>query len=161
LPQTLLGKTYTHVRNLSGKVDRVDYFGGATFATNENSDKQNGISLGSYVNINFKGEVDDRDGFEQFVLKTDLYRHEYGHTFDSHIFGLSYLLAIGVPSIISASSSSQINGEPRGVTTHKFRWYEMGANKHAARYFKKYYGVDWNKRYRNGTIETYYPRKKR
>jgi hypothetical protein len=131
LPQTLLGKTYTHVRNLSGKVDRVDYFGGATFATNENSDKQNGISLGSYININFKDEIDDRYGFEQFVLETDLYRHEYGHTFDSHIFGLSYLLAIGVPSLVSVM----------GERDHDNFWTEKRADRHAERYFRKHYGI--------------------
>jgi hypothetical protein len=37
----------------------------------------------------------------------------------------------------------------------------MNANKHAAYYFGKYYGVDWYTRFLRGTFETYYPRKKR
>jgi hypothetical protein len=36
-PQTFAGVTYSHLRNLSGRVDRVDYLGGATFVTDENS----------------------------------------------------------------------------------------------------------------------------
>jgi hypothetical protein len=65
--------------------------------------------------------------------------HEYGHTFDSQLFGLSYLFAIGIPSASGA------------------RWTEIRANKHASEYFKKYHGVDWNRPYSDGTIETYYP----
>ncbi len=37
LPQTIVGNGYSHTRNVWGAVDRVDYLGGATFATNENS----------------------------------------------------------------------------------------------------------------------------
>ncbi len=43
--------------------------------------------------------------------------HEYGHTFDSQIFGWSYLLAIGIPSITGAE------------------WTERRADRHAERYF--------------------------
>ena len=39
LPQTIFGNAYSHTRNVWGAVDRVDYLGGATFVTNENSKK--------------------------------------------------------------------------------------------------------------------------
>lgn len=87
--------------------------------------------------------------------------HEYGHTFDSQIFGLSYLFGVGLPSAISAAGAKHVNGEASGVSTHDFRWYEMRANRHAARYFGRYYGVDWDTPYREGTYETYYPRWRR
>jgi len=153
LPQTLLGKGYSHLRNMTGNVDRVDYFGGATFVTNTNQDSRWGVTLGSYINISI---TDDIEGdFEDRVISDPLFMHEYGHTFDSQIFGLSYLFVIGMPSLVSASNATQVDGEPYGVTTHDFRWYEMRANKHASRYFKKYYGVDWD------MYEIFYPLRRR
>ena len=64
-------------------------------------------------------------------------RYEYGHSFDSRIFGLSYLFVIGAPSLYSAATSQRIDDY---TTTHSFRWYEVRANRHA----KKYFGVTWD-----------------
>lgn len=157
--QTWTGYNYTQIRNTAGKVDRVDYLGGATFATNEKAGYRDGISLGNYININISDKI--IGDFGQRVLSDPLFMHEYGHTFDSQIFGPSYLFAVGIPSVISASHSSQVPGEQVGVTTHDFFWTEMRANRHAESYFNKHYGVDWLSLYRSGTIETYYPRKRR
>jgi hypothetical protein len=60
--------------------------------------------------------------------------HEYGHTIDSRVLGISYLLAIGAPSIISADKH---DGQ------HYKYWSETRANRQAAKYFKDY-GVDWD-----------------
>jgi hypothetical protein len=68
-------------------------------------------------------------------MKNKIYMHEYGHTIDSRLFGLSYLFAIGIPSAISA-------GKHDG--SHHSYWTETRANRRAARYFGKYYRVDWN-----------------
>ncbi|MFH0757880.1 MAG: RHS repeat-associated core domain-containing protein [Bacteroidota bacterium] len=87
--QTELGRTYTHARNMFGHVDRVDYFGGATFSTRENQSGRNGISIGNYININTDDEIEGE--FENHVISDPLYMHEYGHTFDSRSFGMSYL----------------------------------------------------------------------
>ena len=88
--------------------------------------------------------------------------HEYGHYIQSQVFGLSYLFAVGVPSLISASGASQVSGEPRGVSTHDFRWYERQANRNAARYFRRHFEVDWNTEpWRGWTYETFYPRQNR
>jgi RHS repeat-associated protein len=163
--QTELGRTYTHARNMVGDVDRVDYFGGATFATKENYTNKygfpssNGISIGNYINISIGDEI--AGDCESYVISNPLYMHEYGHTFDSRSFGMSYLFFVGLPSLISAGSAEQVTDEISGVSTHDFKWYEMNANKHAAYYFGKYYGVDWYTRFLRGTFETYYPRKKR
>ena len=57
----------------------------------------------------------------------------------------SYLFAIGLPSAISASRESGGNS-PEGFATydHSYYWAETRANKNAADYFGKYYGVNWN-----------------
>lgn len=157
--QTWTGYNYTQIRNTAGRVDRVDYLGGATFATNENAGYRDGISLGNYININISDGI--TGDFEQRVISDPLFMHEYGHTFDSQIFGPAYLFAVGIPSANSASKASQVPGEPAGVSTHDFFWTEMRANRHAERYFSKHYDVNWLTLYRSGTIETYYPRRRR
>lgn len=75
-----------------GAVDRVDYLGGATFVTNENSGKSNGVTIGIQININIEDEI--TGNFDDYVVSHPLYMHEYGHTIDSQIFGFSYLFAI-------------------------------------------------------------------
>jgi RHS repeat-associated protein len=148
IPQSLIGQSYTQVRNISGNVDRVDYLGGATFATNENSDKRNGISIGNYININIRDEI--TGNFQDRVLSDPLFMHEYGHTIDSRAFGLSYLFAIGIPSIISAA----------GGGDHSKYWTERRANRRAKSYFGKYYCIDWNTAispYYTGVFEDNYP----
>ncbi|MFV0291026.1 MAG: hypothetical protein ACK5IJ_09085, partial [Mangrovibacterium sp.] len=59
--------------------------------------------------------------------------HEYGHSFDSRRYGLSYLFAIGIPSVRSAANSTN--------NSHRSFWTEKRANRDAANYFGKYYGV--------------------
>ena len=63
-----------------------------------------------------------------------MYMHEYGHTIDSRNFGITYLLAIGLPSVISAA----------GTGDHSIFYTELLANKHAEKYFSKWYNVKWN-----------------
>jgi len=113
LPQTVAGNTYSHLRNMTGNVSRVDYLGGATFVTQENQDSRWGVTLGSYININIKDEIEG--SFEDRVISDPLFMHEYGHIIDSQIFGVSYLFAVSVPSIISASNAAQVKGEPSGL----------------------------------------------
>jgi hypothetical protein len=72
--------------------------------------------------------------FDDYVLSNPMYMHEYGHTIDSRAFGLSYLFAIGIPSIFSAS----------GREGHFIYWTETRANRHAEKYFGKRFNVNWN-----------------
>jgi RHS repeat-associated protein len=131
--QSVVGQGYTQIRNMAGNVDRVDYLGGATFATNENSKKQNGVTFGNFINMNLRSEI--TGDFDTYVTTNSIFMHEYGHTVDSRLFGLSYLFAIGIPSGISASKHDG---------THKSYWTETRANRRAARYFKRHYGVEWS-----------------
>ena len=64
---------------------------------------------------------------------------------DSRRFGFSYLFAIGIPSIISAASSNAMTTAP--FQTHSKYWTEKRANRHAEKYFRKHYGVDWDRQY--------------
>jgi hypothetical protein len=77
--------------------------------------------------------------FDDYVLSNPMYMHEYGHTIDSRAYGLSYLFAIGIPSAKSVKKDQKNNTD-----NHDNFWTEKRANKRAARYFRKYYGVDWN-----------------
>ena len=136
--QSLVGQGYTMVRNISGNVDRVDYLGGATFATNEYSKNNNGITFGNYINMNIRGEIDT--DFDTYATTIDpMYMHEYGHTIDSRAFGLSYLFAIGIPSGISAWKD-KINKTDK----HHDFWTEKRANRRAEKYFRNNYGVNWD-----------------
>ncbi len=52
---------YSHFRNLNviANVDRVDYFGGATWAMAENRNNRNGVSIGNFINLNIRDEITD------------------------------------------------------------------------------------------------------
>ena len=142
-PQTWAGYNWSQIRNLFGNVDEVDYLGGATFSINENSSKNNGVSLGNYININISTTVGP--DFIDKVKTNPLFMHEYGHTFDSREAGPVYLFTIGVPSMFSAIISSFYRDiEVNGITTtrHKLFWTEQRASRHAYKYFNRYYGVD-------------------
>lgn len=132
LPQTLVGWLYTLGRALVGQVDRVDRFGGITFATKVKGQGCMGVSLGTFVNL-WDGHW-LRDGKEGLVLSNQLCMHEFGHTADSQRFGPFYLLVIGLPSLISAM----------GKGNHSTFWTELRANRHAKKYFSKRYGMTWS-----------------
>ena len=107
-------------------MDRVDYFGGATFSTSENVTYPGawwGASHGNYINVKIGGRIDGK--FKDYVTSNPLYMHEYGHTFDSRKNGPFYYFSIGIPS-------------SNGAT-----WTEVRANRFAAEYFGKRFGVDW------------------
>ena len=140
-PQTDLGYVATQLKNSINKVDRVDYFSGATFATDQFGGT-GGLSLGNFINVNIPSDIEG--DFDSYALSNPVYLHEYGHYIDSQIFGLSYLTGVGIPSAISARNVHDVIGETEGVTTHQFRNFEMRANRRAAKYFKKHYGTDWN-----------------
>ncbi|NEN25810.1 hypothetical protein G3O08_20175 [Cryomorpha ignava] len=139
LPQTTIGHGYSQVRNAYNGVDRVDFLGGATFSTKENTDNRQGVSIGNFINIDIRSEIEEN--FQEYVTGNSekgipgdpLYMHEYGHTFDSRLFGPLYLFGIGIPSASGAE------------------WTEIRANKFARKYFEDEFDVDWT------PFETRYP----
>lgn len=116
-PQQVFGDTFSHARNGFGKVD-VRYFNGAVVVNKNRSrtSEHKAVTLGNMINS--WGIDDDDDAM--------LY-HEYGHTIQSRFWGPLYLLGVGLPSAISAGSSSD--------QTHSNRWYERAANRYARNYF--------------------------
>lgn len=137
LPQTLVGWLYSVSRALAGQVDRIDTLGGITFVTRSSCTYLMGVSLGTFVDLWtvpwMRGEG------ESFVLANQICQHEFGHTADSQRFGWFYLPLVGLPSLLSAISKGD----------HNVFWTEIRANRHASRYFSKYYAISWN--------ETEYP----
>jgi hypothetical protein len=107
--------------------------------TNENSSDGPGISLGNFINIDIPDEI--TGDFTTWVTTHPIYMHEYGHYRDGKKLGVSYLFAIGVPSIFSAAKQN---------SNHYKFWTEMRANRNAKGYFGKYYGVDWDSPYPHG-----------
>jgi hypothetical protein len=63
-----------------------------------------------------------------------------------------YLFAVGIPSLISASKNELIvsqdedgiNLNPDGLYTHDVFWAEKRANRRAEKYFRRYYGINWD-----------------
>lgn len=132
LPQTLMGWLYSTMRAVAGRVDRVDTFGGITFATRKDYKYGMGVSLGTFVDL-WAAPWMLGEG-EKFILGNQICMHEFGHTFDSRRFGWAYLIVIGLPSLMSAL----------GKGDHNVFWTETRANRHAKRYFGKHYSIAWN-----------------
>lgn len=121
--QCISGLIYFQWMIAFGKVQAVQSFGGVTFVIFKSDKYRRGVSLGNTI-----GVWTDRDHsleIEKLVIKDELLMHEYGHTFDSQLFGPLYLPVVGIPSASGA------------------RWTEIRANRFAANYFKKYYRVEW------------------
>lgn len=132
LPQTFVGWFYSVGRALVGQIDRVDTFGGITFVTKKNYKYGMGVSLGTYVDLWASSWMQGEE--ERYILGNQICMHEFGHTADSQRFGWLYLPVIGLPSLLSAF----------GKGNHNVFWTETRANRHAKRYFGKYYSIAWN-----------------
>ena len=132
LPQTLVGWLFSVSRAMSGRVEKVDVFGGITFVSGRAQGFGGGVSLGSFIDLWLWRALPGHD--ESFVLCDQLCMHEFGHTVDSQRFGWLYLLVIGLPSLLNAM----------GKGNHNVFWTEIRANNHAKRYFTKHYGIAWN-----------------
>lgn len=153
LPQTVVGYVWSDIRNMAGQVDRVDYYGGATFVTNENSSSHNGVSIGSYININLPTSIND--DFGSYITKSPMYMHEYGHYIQSQYVGPKYFSFIGFPSLFQTimNRGKYVEYNNHRIQRSRTAWMEVWANKLAADYFMKAEGVDW------GTYENNHPRK--
>lgn len=140
-PQTLLGVEYSVIRNTIGLVDDVKHYRGATFVMKEGGGYKEGLTLGSYINVSSRAiPVDEKGNFDP--TKNSMYMHEYGHYLQSQRFGIAYVPVIGVPSLFSALTNTDLAHPNQHLKTHNVRWYEIGANKLAADYFDMF--DNWN-----------------
>lgn len=152
LPQTLIGIGISQAKNLIGQVDQVKYFDGATYVINENKGKSNGMTIGSFINMNLN-EGYDKNKYEpngKFTILNDaMFMHEYGHYIQSQEQGWGYL-STALRSLKSAKNSTYLktiyDSEGIGVmqSTHNVFWTETSANKKASKYFKDKYNIDWS-----------------
>ena len=141
--QTNLGFLYVQAMNLCGQVSRVDYFGGATFSTNEYAGYRDGITLGNNIHINNNKTI--KGDFHEYVLKDPLYQHEYGHTLDGHIWGNLYLAGIGLPSLASCAWNDMMAlFKISSSHAHATFFSEKLANFWGALYFERIYDIAWN-----------------
>ena len=119
LPQTLLGNTISHIKNLTGDVS-VEYYNGATLVNSTSSGNGGGMTLGSYIQgVNLVADP----------LKRPIFAHEYGHTLQSKILGPLFIPLIAPPSFIG-SGTQQV-----GLHDHHNEWYEVWANNLSVNYF--------------------------
>ncbi|MBR4840359.1 MAG: VCBS repeat-containing protein [Paludibacteraceae bacterium] len=129
--QNMFGTQYSLYRNAMRWVDRVDYLDGMTFCTNENSRHVDGVTIGSFSNINIDEKV--KGDFLTYALTAynGLYMHEYGHLYQSRNYGLLYSFYIGPQSLYSCS---------KGHDYHSHKWYEIEASYYGKRHFTRKYG---------------------
>ena len=124
LPQTLIGKGASHIRNMTGNVDNVDYYGGATLVNkDDNSGYKWGFTLGPYINS--KNMVAD-------PYTDQMFRHEYGHTLQSRLVGPLYLINVALPSLVGQGL------DDLGLNNHNYEWYETQANRMSCRYLNNH-----------------------
>ncbi|MCB0429861.1 MAG: VCBS repeat-containing protein [Flavobacteriales bacterium] len=137
--QSAFGHVFAQTRNAFGGVDNVDYFGGSTLANRQNAayPGQSGMTLGSFImGTNLEASTDDQ-----------IFMHEFGHTLQSRVFGVVYPFVVAIPSGLSCLTSCATIVGFRGsyaISKHETRWYELQANRKAAKYFDKRYGVEWD-----------------
>ena len=158
LPQTIFGLAYSKGRNWAGKVDAVQHYRGATYVINEYGGKHDGITFGSYININDRNIKPINSNGDFDPMQDGLYMHEYGHYLQSQLFGPLYLFSHGIPSFVDAIKSERIEGaNNKNYSTHDFYWTEIDANKRAKKYFEENEGLKYWPEYDNPTSKEQYP----
>ena len=158
LPQTIFGLAYSKGRNWAGKVDAVHHYRGATYVINEYGGKHDGITFGSYININDRNIKPINSNGDFDPMQDGLYMHEYGHYLQSQLFGPLYLFSHGIPSFVDAIKSERIEGtNNKNYSTHDFYWTEIDANKRAKKYFEENEGLKYWPEYDNPTSKEQYP----
>ncbi|MBQ6194329.1 MAG: VCBS repeat-containing protein [Prevotella sp.] len=153
IPQTIVGFYYSHFRLATRYIDHVGYYDGATYVyTHKYANGFGGVTIGNYINIDTK-EPWPRDVKGRFdPSKSNLFMHEYGHYLQSQEYGWGYLFSVGIPSLKSAIRDhnwfAEIEDKTRTenrfvVSKHMTHWFEISANRKAAKYFSGR-GVVWD-----------------
>ena len=115
LPQTMIGHGYAQFSGYAGQVDNVDYWGGATVMSGNNWG-QKAVTLSSFI-------IGDR------TISADpnnsVFQHEYGHYLQSQSMGWGYLSRIGIPSLMSADGSGNmdLHEHPNGPSSLSCRYH--------------------------------------
>lgn len=113
--QTGLGFIFSSFCNNFSDVE-VTHYGGATLV---NRDKLGGYARGMTL--------------PPYILSQNLranaqnlvFRHEYGHTIQSRLFGILYIPRIGIPSLVSQILEHKYS---ESFHNHNITWFEIQAN---------------------------------
>lgn len=136
--QTFGGLVASGYNTVFHDVDRVEYFGGATYVINktDNADGTTGFTLGSYINIK-TNQVIPKDGDNFAPYNDDVYAHEYGHYIQSQKSGFMYLSKYGIPSLVDylSNKGEKVFYHHVSIEKHHTYWAEIDADKRAADYF--------------------------
>lgn len=134
LPQLWTGYLFAQCRNIVGRVERVDTLEGVTFVTGRHwvPRAYAGVSLGCFANMWVSGGIGD--DFEQYAQHSpfNIFRHEYGHTVDSQLWGWLYLPVVGLPSLVSQA----LGLSPKARHRHDDFWAERRADRFGKRFFQ-------------------------
>ncbi|MCM1504434.1 MAG: hypothetical protein NC127_04490 [Muribaculum sp.] len=114
LPQTIVGLSYGHARNMAGQVKDVKSKYGVTVIQTYTMDSA--VTIGNFI-VGQKDLVPDPNN--------STFQHEYGHYIQSQEMGPLYLLKVGIPSAINVKWGKD----------HEYQSYEVDANRRAFRYF--------------------------
>lgn len=144
LPQTVCAFCYAAFLLIAGRVQKVRSAYGCTFVFCQYEDEGFGaVTLGSFVFVGMACSIDENDFAPE---RSNLLMHEYGHYRQGQVYGLSFLLVIGVESLVSAFVSKPLPAPYSFLDTHSQCWYEIDANRRGADYIKKYFGLVWSNR---------------
>ena len=146
---------YPDGRNWAGKVDAVHHYRGATYVIDEYRGKQNGITIGRFINMNDRDAKPINENGDFDPTQDGMYMHEYGHYLQSQLFGPLYLFSHGITSFVDAMKSEHIKGT--NYKTHDFYWTEIDANKRAKKYFVENEELERWPEYDNPTSKEQYP----
>lgn len=125
LKSTVVGSIISHGYNIAGKIDKVTQMDGVAALAGATSGGK-AFTVGHYSL--------GPDNYEA-TWKDHLFVHEYGHYIQSQIFGPMYFPVVAIPSLLSASFTSDWSG-----MDHSQRWFEVHASKLASHHFEKKYG---------------------
>lgn len=129
---TFLGKWQSHLNNMSGNVQRVEYFHGSTVVYNVGR-SNGGSSVGGYINIS---QYDRSGNAQQTNYGNALLLHEYGHYLQEQAFGPLTLFS-GLNSGLSTVGDNASGRPFNTVGSHDQAWFEQDANARARNYFQK------------------------
>ena len=134
LPQLWTGYLFAQWRNIVGRVERVDTLEGVTFVTGRHwvPRAYAGVSLGCFANMWVSGGIGG--DFEQYAQHSpfNIFRHEYGHTVDSQLWGWLYLPVVGLPSLVSQA----LGLSPKARHRHDDFWAERRADRFGKQFFQ-------------------------
>ena len=148
--QTSIGLIVSLGKNLFSDIDNVEYYRGATYLIDFGASHKNGMTIGSYININSpqkdanSSEVYSEGSFNP--TNDEMFVHEYGHYLQSQKYGPFYLPAFAIPSLYSAWKNSE--------SKHVNFYTEIDASTRAAAFWGFSYS-EWFETYKNDADPLY------